>query len=118
MSQFNAYRPKLRGPAGGEILTCSFSLSTSTLTKGECQGTDVSRSTTGTYVVAFAPGYFKKINVGMSVQAASTAQLFIITARDLAAGTLTLKQVTAGGGTAVDTITAQVDLVIVGRTQD
>lgn len=117
MALFNkSFRNLFRffGPSGGEVVTCSFSLVTTALTAIEQAGCTVSRTTTGTYVVQLL-GRYKHLTVGMSVQAASTAQLFIITARDLTAGTITIQQVTAGGGTAVDTLTARVDLVIVGR---
>ena len=105
---------RVYGPGGPELLTCSFSLVTSTLTAGEQQGCTVSRTTTGTYVIALGKVY-KSVVVTYGVIAASTAQLFIITAIDLAAKTITVKQVTAGGGTAVDTLTARVDFQIIGR---
>jgi hypothetical protein len=110
-----AFRPRLKGPPGGEIVTASFSLVTTTLTAGECMGCTVARTGVGTYVVTLGRVY-KAINIAWSIQAATTAQDFRITARDLAAKTITIKQMTAGTGTAVDTLTAQVDLIIVGRT--
>lgn len=116
-SQFNHFRPSLKGPRDGEILSCSFSLVTTALTVVEAQGATPARTTTGTYVVTFDQGY-KNVTVGMSVQAASTAQLFIVTGRTVVNGlttAITISQVTAGGGTAVDTITARIDLVIVAR---
>lgn len=108
--------PKLFGPGGGRILTCSFTTSGSTsgVTTNEAQGCTVARTGVGTFVVTLGASY-KHVTVGMAVIAATTAQLFIVTAIDLAARTITLKQVTAGGGTAVDTLAARVDLVIVGR---
>jgi len=111
----NSNIPKVFGPGGAKIVTCSFSLVTTALTTVEAQGCSVSRTGVGTYVVQVRPGY-KMLNVTMGVEAASTAQLFIVTSRDLAAGTVTIKQVTAGGGTAVDTLTARVDVQIVCRT--
>ena len=107
--------PKAFGPGGAKIATCSFSLVTTALTTVEAQGCSVSRTGVGTYVIQLRPGY-KMLNVTTGVEAQSTAQLFIVTGRDLTAGTVTIKQVTAGGGTAVDTITARVDVQIVCRT--
>jgi hypothetical protein len=118
MPQLSAYRIKNRGPADAEIVTCAFTTSGSTaaVTTNEAQGCSVARTGVGTFVVNLERVY-KHVTVGMSVQAATTAQLFIVTARDLAAKTITIKQVTAGGGTAVDTLAARIDLVLVCRTQ-
>jgi hypothetical protein len=118
MSQTNSKLttiPKVYGPNSARMLVCSFGLVTTALTAGEQQGCTVSRTTTGTYVVDLLKVY-KDVNVTMGVIAASTAQLFIITAVDLAAKTITIKQVTAGGSTAVDTITATINLQILART--
>jgi hypothetical protein len=106
---------KAYGPGGGVILSCSFSLVTTALTAIEEQGCTVSRTAAGTYVIALGSTY-KAVNVALGTIAASTAQLFIVTAVDLAARTITIKQVTAGGGTAVDTLTARVDVQIFART--
>lgn len=105
---------KVFGPGGGKWITCSFSLITTALTAIEEQGCTVSRTAAGTYVLDLLKTY-KNITVTYGVIAASTAQLFVVTAIDLAARTVTLKQVTAGGGTAVDTLTARVDLIIFAR---
>ena len=104
------------GPSGSKVLTVSFTTSgtTSDVTTHEAQGATVARTGVGTFVVTLGALY-KHVTVGMSVQAATTAQLFIVTARDLTAKTITIKQVTAGGGTAVDTLAARIDLVIIGR---
>ncbi len=109
--------PKAFGPGGGEFCTVSFTTSGSTtdVTTNESAGATVARTGVGTFVVT-TDRVYKHVTVGMSVQAASTAQLFIITARNLANRTITLTQVTAGGGTAVDTLAATVNLIIFGRT--
>lgn len=108
--------PKAVGPGGAEVLSISFTTSgtTAAVTTNESAGGTIARTGVGVFVVTLDKVY-KHLTVGMSVQAASTAQLFIITARSLSARTITITQVTAGGGTAVDTLAATVNLVIVGR---
>lgn len=108
--------PKQYGPSGGEILTCSFTTSgsTSDVTTNESAGCTVARTGAGTFVITMDRVY-RHVTVGMSVQAATTAQVFLITARDLTAKTITITQVTAGGGTAVDTLAATVNVNIIAR---
>lgn len=102
-------------PSGAELLQCDFTTSgtTSDVTTNEAQGCTVARTGVGVFVVTLGRTY-KAFTVGMSVQAATTAQLFVITARTTS--TITITQVTAGGSTAVDTLAARINLVIVGRT--
>jgi phosphotransferase system HPr-like phosphotransfer protein len=105
---------KFFGPGGGHVATCSFTTSgtTADVTTNEAEGCTVARTGVGTFVVTMRNTY-KHLTVGMSVQAATTAQLFLITAKT--GSTVTITQVTAGGSTAVDTLAATINLVIVAR---
>lgn len=107
---------KVFGPAGDEIVTCSFTTSGSTsgVTTNEAMGCTVARTDVGVFVITLAKVY-KHVTVAMSVQASTTAQLFIITGRSLSSRTITITQVTAGGSTAVDTLAATINVIIVGR---
>lgn len=111
----NTYLPKAFGPGGGRILTCSFSVVTTALTALEEQGCTVLRTAVGQYDITL-PRIYKWVNVNICTIAASTAQIFIVTLVDLPNRLITIKQVTAGGGTAVDTITARVDVAIQSRS--
>src|ERR1700712_133753 len=93
----NRNTPKLIGPPGGDILSVSFTTSgtTADVTTNEAQGASVARTGVGVFVVTTS-GTYKHLTVGMSVHAASTAQLFIVTAKTTSS--ITITQVTAGGG--------------------
>ncbi len=103
------------GPGGVELLTCDFTTSgtTADVTTNEANGCTVARTGVGQFTVTFGRSY-KSFQVGMSVQAATTAQLFKIGSRTTSS--FVIDQVTAGGGTAVDTLAARVNLVIHART--
>jgi hypothetical protein len=111
----NVFLPKAFGPGGGRILQCSFSVAAAVLTALEEQGCTVLRTGVGQYDITL-PRVYKFAEVHVNPMAASTAQLFIVTNIDLPNRLITIKQVTAGGGTAVDTITARVDVMIFART--
>ncbi len=104
------------GPSGAKLITLSFTTSgtTSDVTINEAQGATVARTGVGLFEVTLNASY-KAVTVAMSVQAASTAQLFKLDSRNLTTGKIVIRQVTAGGNTAVDTLAARIDLVIVGR---
>lgn len=116
MATINVPRSKSVSAPGGpvDILVVDFTTSgtTSGVTTNEARGCSVARTGVGVFVVTLNRAY-KHFSVGMSVQAATTAQLFIITART--ASTITLTQVTAGGGTAVDTLAARINMTITAR---
>lgn len=107
---------KVFGPSGGEWMLVDFTTSgtTAAVTVNEQQGATVARTGVGTFVVTLGK-VFKHVTVGMSVQASTTAQEFVITARDLTAKTITVTQVTAGSSTAVDTLAGRVNLIMFGR---
>jgi len=110
----DAHIPKTFGPSGSRILQCCFIVTGATITVPEEQGCTVTRTGVGTYEIALGQIY-KNINVSVTTIAASTAQLFLVTAADPASKVVTIKQVTAGGGTAVDTLTARIDVQIMAR---
>lgn len=115
-SRFKNRGIRVYGPGGPELVTCKFTTSgtTSDVTTVEAQGCTVARTGVGVFVVTFGRTYKVIPNVTFSVQASTTAQLFIITAATTSAVTIT--QVTAGGGTAVDTLAATINVQAVGRT--
>lgn len=106
---------KAFGPGGGRLLSCSFSVAAAVLTALEEQGCTVSRTGVGQYDIAL-PRVYKWVEIALTPIAASTAQLFIVSSVDLPNRLIRINQVTAGGGTAVDTLTARVDVWIKART--
>jgi hypothetical protein len=114
-TRFRTRGVKFFGPGGVEVAQVDFTTSGSTadVTVNENQGATVARTGVGTFVVTLAKTY-KTYNVTIGVQASTTAQQFLITART--ATTFTITQVTAASGTAVDTLAARINVQIIGRT--
>jgi hypothetical protein len=106
---------KAFGPGGGRILSCSFSVAAAVLTALEEQGCTVLRTAVGQYDITL-PRVYKWANVNICTVAATTAQVFVVTLVDLPNRLITIKQVTAGSGTAVDTVAARVDVAIQTRS--
>lgn len=110
----NAAVPKTFGPNGTQLPHCVFTTSgtTADVTTVEAQGCTVARFGVGTYVITLGKTY-KNVTTTFSVLSTTTAQVFIKTAQT--GNSVTIKQVTAGGGTAVDTLVATVDVIMVAR---
>lgn len=100
-------RAKYIGPAPVETATIDFTTSGSTTapTTNQAYGCSVARTGVGVFVITLDRAY-RLLLPTLSVQASTTAQLFIITAKTTS--TITVTQVTAGGGTAVDTLAGRI----------
>lgn len=118
MATGNAFRTlvnKVFGPTRKDaIVDFTTSGGTGAVTTNEAFGATVARTGVGVFTITLANSY-KHSLVTMAVQAATTAQLFIVTSRT--ANTVVITQVTAGGGTAVDTLAARINVRISSREQ-
>lgn len=103
------------GPSPKNMVEGTFTTSggTGALTAVAGEGFTAARQSQGVFRVTYARVAKAARKVVFSVQGASTAQLFIITANTTAYTEFT--QVTAGGGTAVDTMVATVHFHAVER---